>query len=149
MRHPIFENFTDASVYAHCYWDVLPHNAKDLNTTLKFGFVGRWKKFIKARNLFLSLRQQGVSRKEAFETVYKSNSIRLKAVKPWKPTAGNPNRRRGSVESSVDRKKKTGTKSKFSDATIDATFRYADRHNGERSSLKEKYFLEFSSSTFF
>ncbi len=81
MRHPKFNTFVDASVYAHRFWDVLPHNARELNTPMQFGSVSRWKKFIKARKMFLSLRQQQVPRKEAFEKVYKSYEIRLKPIK--------------------------------------------------------------------
>jgi len=129
MRHPKFKSFADASVYAHRYFDVLPHNATNLNRDLKCGSVARWKKFLKARKKFLSLRQQRVPRKKAFEQVYNHYHIRLKPVKQWKTTQGNPVSRRGPVESRVDRKQKTGPKTKFSRDTVKAIFQYADTHN--------------------
>ena len=31
MRHQAFKSFKDAALYAHQFWDVLPHYPKDLS----------------------------------------------------------------------------------------------------------------------
>ena len=110
---PLFKDFSEASVYAHRFWDYLPHNATDLHRKLrKIGSVSRWKKFIRARKQFIKLRRNQVPKKEALERVFKTTHIRLKPVKNWQPTKGTPGLRKGPVESVIDRKLKTGPKSK-------------------------------------
>ena len=113
LNIPDFKNFNEASVYAHRFWDYLPHNATDLHRTMrKIGSLSRWSKFIRARIAFINLRRQSVPKKQALERVFKSYHIRVKAVKDWHPTQGTPGMRKGPVESIVDRKLKTGPKSK-------------------------------------
>ena len=115
-------------VYAHRLWDVLPHNAKDLKTRLKCGSLERWKKFVKGRKLFIRLRSENVSKKDAMEQVYQKYKVRLKKVKKWEATKGTPGMRKGPTESIIDRKAKPGPKSKFSKGTVDSIFRYSDYH---------------------
>ena len=77
LNIPKFNNFTEACIYAHRFWGMLPSNATDLKTAFKLGSKKKWKEFIRARNYFITLRRQSVPKKEALEKVYTSYRIRL------------------------------------------------------------------------
>ena len=72
LNVPRFKDFNEACVYAHRYWDCLPKNPTDLKTVMKVGSKLRWNMFVKARNLFLRLRQSQTPSLKALEEVHET-----------------------------------------------------------------------------